>query len=136
MPDDARRKMPFFSALRERPHLPAELVRMPLRCEEDLHFENEQCCYYAVLKKGGYSDRLIEKELANLAALQERMAPAKSNKPEPELDPEEGAVAAWRRRKQSAADSKERRVREDIRESEEPPDGDYAVIDGERIPLG
>ena len=117
------------------PRLPVELMQLEARCDE--HRPEGQCCYYAVLKEGGYGDETIERELVDFAAMKLRLSPPRVPKPAPDLAREggEGFIRALLKRGRRPDIGRERLVDRD-RQDETPPDEDYIVVNGERIPLG
>lgn len=121
--------------LRQAPRLPVELMKLDARCDE--HRPEGQCCYYAVLKTGGYGEETIERELVAFVELKERLSPPRMAKPAPALEREEGEgyIAALLHRRRRPDLGRERLV--DRENTETPPEGeDYVVINGERVSLG
>lgn len=137
MDEGQRRRLPFFSSLRDRPRLPVDLIKLPVRCdEEDGHNPDGGCCYFQVLLDGHYSEALVLRECERLTELQLRMKPPKMVKPlvDVEDQKEEGAIASWMRRRGRKDIGRETLVNEETRELEpEPEDGMYLVVGGERI---
>lgn len=123
--------------LRQAPRLPVELMSLEARCEE--HRPEGQCCYYAVLKAGGYGEETIERELVEFVELKLRLSPPRAPKPAPNLEREEGEgegfIKALLKRGRRPDINRERLVDRD-HQDETPPDEDYIVINGERLPLG
>ncbi len=86
---DTRQKPQYLSRLRDRPHIPADLVGME---DED---------YAKIMRESGYSDRFIEKELLNLRGFREDHTPEPPPVTEgPKITPQ---YAAWARRRRQQA---------------------------------
>ncbi len=87
--DGSRPKPQYLSRLRDRPHIPAELIGM----------EDEE--YATLMRTSGYSERFITKELLKLQGFRETPQDAPPPIAEgPKITPQ---YAAWARRRRQQA---------------------------------